>query len=217
MNRLVHLRSPAGARCAVLGGILGVADDVAVLHRALADESWSAILLGIPFEDLDAVRATAGHEQEKEFRRDATDEIYFQQLQRFAPPVVPPPDLYAAFAHATQRGLPLEAIDLGDEAHADSWTRNVGMLELLRSNRAQKKLPARAFVSTNPEMFALEWDGVLNATRGMKKVQAEREAWMAQRIDDLSRSHPALFALVPLARLDGLRATLEARFGFTSA
>ena len=198
----------------VLGGVLGVADDVPVLRRALEGRPWDAVLLGIPFEDLDAIRATVGQEQNRSFERDETDDLYLKQVERFAPPVIPPPDLYAAYAFAQERKIPVEAIDLGDEAHSESWSRNVGMFELLRNNRRMKNLPKHEFQSPSLEAFVVEWDEVVNHSNGLRRVQGERESWMAGRIQHFAQTHRALFALVPYARLVGLANRLERDFGF---
>lgn len=214
MTRAHRVTSPDGAHVTLLGGILGVASDVARLEQALAAGRWDAILLGIPFEDLDAIRATVGHEREREFERDSTDDVYLRGLERFEAPVIPPPDLYAAYEWASGRGVSVEAIDLGDEAHADAWTRRVGMFELLRNNRRTRKLPQVVFRAKTLDEFAVEWDRTVNDSKGLRKVQDEREEWMASRIHRISTEKRSLFALVPLARLDGLRGALEARFGF---
>lgn len=214
MIRLRRFRSPHGAQLTLLGGIFGLASDADLLRTVLAERPYNAILLGVPFEDLDAIRSTSGTEATREFDQDAADEVYLEQLKRFAPPVVPPPDLYAAYAHAAQNHLPVEAIDLGDEAHADLWARSIGLFELMRNNRSLKRLPTHSFQAATLEDFALEWDRVTNSTKGLKKIQAEREAWMATRIEFLARTHRQLLALVPFARLVGVSSELVTRLGF---
>lgn len=215
MTRRVDLRSPQGTRVTLLGGIVGVASDQERLRQTLLGGAFDAVLLGVPFEDLDAVRATDGAEATKEFEQDETSELYFERVRRFEPVVIPPPDLYEAFRHATAHQLPVEAIDLGDEAHTEVFARHVGMFEVLRNNRALRRLAAREFRSGDLDAFVIAWDAALYPSKGLRRVQQEREAWMAQRIQQSCASRRAVFALVPLARLAGVRRALENPYGFT--
>lgn len=214
MIRAQRLRTPTGGTLTLAGGILGLAEDEAEATRLLEEQPWDILLLGIPFEDLDAIRATNGSEITKEFEQDSTDDLYLKLLGKFGRVRVPPPDLYATFRLAQVRKIPIEAIDLGDEAHSIAWTQNVGMFELLRNNRRLKHLDKERFESQTAEAFAHEWDEVLFPTKGLKKVQAERETWMTQRIVRETKAYPRVFALVPLARSRGIQARLmgEARF-----
>lgn len=208
MMKTVRLESPDGARLVLAGGILGLAEDGPELAEHLEAGSYDDILLGIPFEDLDAIRATTGREGTHEFERDAGDEAYLKLLARFGRTQVPPGDLYAAYEYAKRRGLNVEAIDLGDEGHTAVWTQHVGMFELMRSNRRLKRIGDEEFHAKTAEEFAREWDRALFPTKGLRRVQSEREAWMAKRIGELAQRGRRAFALVPLARWAGVRERL---------
>lgn len=205
MRKTATLRGPLGGDLELAGGVLGLVEDGPDLAAHLERGAYEAVLLGVPFEDLDAIRATHGHEQAKPFERDETDEVYLAQLGRFGTVRVPPGDLYAAYGHAASRGLPVEAIDLGDEGHSETWTQHVGMFELLRNNRRLKRLPAETFAASTAEEFAYEWDRKLFPTKGLRRVQDDREVWMARRTAELVRDRRRVFALVPLARWAGVR------------
>lgn len=213
MMLTVRLRAPNGAHVLLAGGILGLAEDGPTVRARLEAGTYDAIGLGIPFEDLDAIRATDGQESKREFERDATDELYVRELARYGPVQVPPSDLYEAFRHAAQRKLPIEAIDLGDEGHTAAWTKHVGMIELLRNNRRLRRLDEPPFRATRADDFAREWDARIFPTKGLRRVQADREAWMAGRIRLLLDARRNVFALVPLARWAGVRDRLVAEAG----
>lgn len=200
----VRLQGIEGATVVVAGGILGLAEDGPELERFLRRESFNGILLGIPFEDLDAIKGTAGKEHQADFDRDEADEVYLTALAKFGPVKVPPGDLYAAYAHAEAHKVPIEAIDLGDEGHSAIYTEHVGMLELMKNNRRLRELKKAAFDAATPQEFARQWDEHLFPTKGLRRVQEEREAWMAQRLTSLATKGRHLFALVPLARWEGL-------------
>jgi hypothetical protein len=207
-----------GARVVLAGGIVGLAEERADVGRLLAQEPYDAVLLGVPFEDLDAIRATAGQERTRTFERDETDDLYFAALARYGEVEVPPGDLYAAYDFAQKHGLPVEAIDLGDEGHSALWAEHVGMFELIKNNRRLKRLHTETFEAKDAQAFAREWDAKLFPTKGLRRVQDEREAWMAKRIQDLSAPAKRLFVLVPLARWAGTRQRLvaEGRFEVVS-
>ncbi len=214
MMKEATLEGPSGARVVLAGGILGLAEDGPKLAAWLERERFTGILLGIPFEDLDAIGATIGEEAKREFEQDATDDAYLKALAKFGPVQVPPPDLYAAFAYARAHSLAVEAIDLGDEGHSNVWAESVGFFELMRNNRRLRRIPEETLVAADPEAFAREWDEKLFPTKGLQKVQRARESWMARRIQEHAQGSGRWFALVPLARWNGVRAALESEQKF---
>lgn len=216
MNRVHRLVGPQGQRLTVVGGILGLESDVAVVHVEFQRERPAQVLLGVPFEDLDSIRATHGREHEAEFDSGDLDDSYLARLEAFGAVRSPPPDLYALYGYAEAAGLPVEAIDLGDESYAESYTRHVGMLEVLRSNRNQRRMLAQRTVAPTPEEFVFEWDRQLYPTKGLRRVQAEREEWMTNRIRMLAATAGPYMALLPLTREEGVvRRLLES--GWTRA
>lgn len=216
MIRTVVLRGPGGVELHLAGGVLGLAEDGPEVKRLLEAHPFDAVLLGVPFEDLDAIRATNGQEAAKEFEQDEVDELYLKTLAKFGPVRVPPADLYAAFDHAQRNKLKIDALDLGDEGHSSTYAENVGVFEVIRNNRRLKRLEEEAFSARDPEAFAKEWDERLFSTKGLRKVQGAREAWMAKRLLEVLPGTRRAFALLPLARWAGVRTLLLAQ-GFTVA
>ncbi|HLE46826.1 MAG TPA: hypothetical protein VI818_00900 [Candidatus Thermoplasmatota archaeon] len=204
MNRAHRLRGPGGERVVIVGGILGLEADAEILQSEFDRERPNSVLLGVPYEDLDAVRATKGKEAETEFASTDMDEAYLLRLSEFGLVKSPPPDLYRAYELAERFHLAVEAIDLGDEAFTERYTHHVGMLEVLRSNRNQRKLVAREFEVHSAEDFALQWDDAMFPTKGLQKVQEDREAHMVDRIQTLSRNAGLHLALLPLPRAIGV-------------
>lgn len=216
MIRSVELRSPSGGRVTLAGGILGLASEGPAVGERLRSDAFDLVLLGIPFEDLDAIRATSGKEHATEFHQDTTDDLYLKTLARFGEVRVPPADLYVAFEHAQRTGAKVEAVDLGDEGHTAVWTEHVGVFELIKNNRRLKRMPSEAFRARTPEEFAREWDERLFPTKGLKRVQDEREAWMAKRIAEAATGAARVFVLVPLARWPGVHRRLVETNGYAA-
>jgi hypothetical protein len=153
----------------------------------LADDGDDA-----PFAGLDAVSAHLLH-----------------ALRRFGPASAVPADLLAAQRAAKAAGVPLEAIDLDDAAHTELVTRSVGVLGLVGRSRAARHVLGLAFADA-PDAYALAaaFDAERNGTRGLRKVEAAREAQMADRLRELAGRHAALVAVVPAARFAGVLALL---------
>jgi hypothetical protein len=207
MRRVVELVGPRGQSATIVGGILGLASDESLLRSAFGNASPKELLLGIPYEDLDAIRATAGKETTHEFESGDLDDLYLKRLAAFGETRTPPPDLYAAFALAEEKKVPVRPIDLADEAYTEAFTRNVGFLEVLRSNRNQKKLPGLLIEAKTPEEFALRWDEELYPTKGLQKLQQLREDELAAAIHKTIADR--FLALVALPRFEGVLARLQ--------
>jgi hypothetical protein len=203
MKRVHALRGPDGRRALLVLGITGLSSDAYVAQEAITRGPVGRVLLGVPFEDLDSIRATSGKELETEFEAGGLDDEYLEGLKRFGAVQTPPPDLYVAYRFAEQAKVPVEAIDLGDEAYTEAYTKNVGFFEVLRSNRRQRRLSAADVEAPDADAFVIAWDERLNAGRGLGKVQAAREDAMTRAIEAASKDGGVL-AFVPLVRGAGI-------------
>lgn len=207
MNRVTELVGPRGQTVTVVGGVLGLASDEGLARSAFLNARPDEVLLGVPYEDLDAIRATSGKESTSEFETLDLDDEYLRRLREYGEVRTPPPDLYALFALAREQKIPVRAIDLADEAYTEAYTKNIGMLEVLRSNRSQRKLPRLRIDAKTAEEFALGWDDAVFPTKGLQKLQALREEEMAGCID---KTLPArILALVPIPRMTGVVRRLQ--------
>ena len=207
MNRVVEIVGPRGQSVIVVGGILGLASDEPLARNAFMDAKPEEVLLGVPYEDLDAIRATSGKEESSEFETGDIDDDYVRRLKSFGDVRTPPPDLYSVFRLAEEKKIPVRAIDLGDLAYTEAYTQNVGMFEVLRSNRNQRKLPDREIEAATVEEFAVRWDDAVYPTKGLQKLQALREEEMVSCIEKTVPTR--VLALLPLARMTGVIERLQ--------
>lgn len=203
MSRVERLSGPDGRSVTLVAGITGLKSDAELVRQALEEGGASRLLLGVPFEDLDSIRATSGKESETDFEKAALDDEYLEGLRRFGPVEAPPPDLYVAYRFAEGAKIPVEAIDLGDEAYTEAYTKNVGFFEVMRSNRRQRRLSAQRVEASTGEAFAQAWDEQLNPTKGLRRVQLAREEAMARAIMG-APAGAGVVALVPLVRARGI-------------
>ncbi len=127
-------------------------------------------------------------------------------LERFGDVRLPSPDLEAAFRWASAHGVPVEALDLDDEAHAEVFVRSNRMWDVLRNSRLQPKLMKAAFDdATDAAALVRAFDAMQTKIPSLRVVEAAREAHMANRLRDAG----SVVAIVPLARLDGVVAALQ--------
>jgi hypothetical protein len=208
MKRVIELRAPDGRHVVLVGGILGLVADMDLVRREFERVRPAAVGLGVPFEDLDAIRSTAGKEATHEFEASDVDEVYLAQLKAFGAVQTPPPDLYELFQLASEAQVPIEAIDLGDEAFTERFTENVGFFEVMRDNRNRKKILTREVPAPSAEEFVIAWDEHLYPTKGLRRVQDAREDMMAKAI--AASAPPSSLHLLPLARLEGVAKRLRA-------
>lgn len=207
MKRIIELVGPRGQNVTLMGGILGLAADETLARNAFMDAKPEEVLLGVPYEDLDAIRATAGKEATSEFESADLDDDYVRRLKTFGEVRTPPPDLYALFHLAEETKIPVRAIDLADEAYTDAYTKNIGIFEVLRSNRNQRKLPNVEIEAATAEEFAVRWDEAIYPSKGLRRLQKLREEEMTNCIDKTVPRR--ILALVPLPRLTGVVGGLQ--------
>lgn len=126
-------------------------------------------------------------------------------LRRFGPTGPVPADLVAAQRAATASSIPLAAIDLDDAAHTERVTQELGMLGLLGRSRADRAVLKQTFPdAATAQDLALRFDAVRCRTKGLRRVEAAREAEMAARLTQLAARNASIVAVVPVVRLAGI-------------
>ncbi len=193
----------------VVGTLLGFVPDGERVRQAFQAFHPDLLALAVPAEDLDALARLASPDKPELPETDEVDHHILTILGRYGATRVPSPDLEAAHDEATRAKLPIEAIDLDDAAHTQLYTSNVKLRHLVQAASIRKKLLSKDFAdSPDAYAFALAWDAAWNKPKGFARVEAEREAHMAQRIRDLAHGHQRLLAVVPATRFGGILAKL---------
>ena len=62
------------------------------------------------------------------------------------------------------------------------------------------KVMKRRFSSSTAREFALEWDDYINGVKGYREVSEKREAYIANRIRDISNVRGSLLAVIEVER-----------------
>jgi len=205
-------RRVGGCGLLLLGTVAGFVPEADRVRAAFATHRPELLALGVPPEDLPTLRLLAEH-PERAQDLPALDEAEARRqelLRRFGATRVPSPDLEAAFAQAQEAGVPVEALDLDDVAHSAAYTHGMKVRHLVRaSSRRKKALKADFAGARSAHELAVAWDEAL-AVDPMRELERLRERHMAQRLGELAAGRQSLLAIVPVQRLAGVLASLDA-------
>ncbi len=209
-----HTRIRLGdADILLVGTVAGFAPDGERVRRAFAEHGPDAVALGVPPEDVATLKAIAESPATADLPEpdDATERLLVL-LRRFGETRVPSPDLEAAYAEATSRGVPVEPLDLDDMAHAEAYTSRVKFRHVVRSNSLRRKLLQEPFDDAGDAYaLATAWEGYLMRLKPLAEVEAAREEWMARRLREVAAGRRRVLAVVPVARMAGVASRLTAK------
>lgn len=204
----VHLH---GNDLLILGTVAGFVADAERVRQAYDAFRPTTLALGIPPEDLTALDHLAAAGDRAAF--DGLDEgqtCLLDLLAQFGPTRIPSPDLEAAHACARADGIPLRAVDLDDAQHASLFTRHVKFWHVVQSNRIKSRLLKHGVSGHDAYEVAIRWDDAWNKPAGLRRLEAAREAHMAQELAAAARAGSVL-AIVPAERLAGIVQVLGQR------
>jgi len=196
-----------GCRVHLMAVVRGLVSEREAVRAAVADLSPEAVALSISHEELEALRTYDGGDAPTE---NVDEEVYVRGLSRFGEVRKPPPCFVEALAAAAARGIPVHPLDMDEERYTNAYVAAVGALDLLRSNARRARLLKWQPRADTPAAFVREWDALVNASAGYRRLQGEREAFIARRLHQLAGKYRTLLALVEVERLDGVRARLTA-------
>ncbi len=189
----------------VLGSVQGLVSEAPRVATAFRRVAPAVVALGVATEDVAGLVAYAASPDEDDFSADSlleSEAVFAASLAKFGPVDLPPPDLREAIRLAQEADIPVVGIDLGEDAYADVWSREVNVFELWRVSRAARRLHKRPPVADSAHAFALAWDAEHRRVPGLARVEAAREREMGRALRSFSPT-PAL-VIVELARFDGV-------------
>jgi hypothetical protein len=166
---------------------------------SISPESLKALNLYI-----DAGRGEVGPESVEE-------EIYILELEKFGKVLKPPPCFTEALKQCNSLDIQVVALDMDDVHFTDAYCSHVSGLELIMQGRKSRKLEKRAFESSTPEDFVLEWDSVVNGSKGFRALEREREKVIAGNIAKTAKNTTNMLAVVELERVGGVEDFLKAQ------
>lgn len=192
----------------LLPSVQGLVRERERVRDAWARERFAAVALGVSPEDAASLLRYEPN-PEVDLFDDLPDHdlVYSVQLRAFGAVELPPPGLLEAARLARDSGVPLYGVDMPEEAYETAFTKTVSTLGFLRYGRIQRSLAKRPPRAPDAETFALEWDRRIRRVKGLRIMEARREAHMAGSVRALAKQAggPVLF-IVDYARAEGIRA-----------
>ena len=191
----------AGASYQVLGAVRGFVPDVGPLLTSFEEFRPNAIGLGISSEELRAFTDHfVGAEQEPVVPLTSTELAEVRGLSQFGEVRVPNPSLLRAIEWAQDRGLPVEALDPGDDRYAIMFADTISYTELVRRTVRERRLTRAPPRAASADEYALTW--VRIAAGGSRSVRfaTERDGVLVQGARLLGRRHPRVSLVVDRER-----------------
>ena len=202
---VLHL---TGARVVLLPVVRGLVSERLRVRAATEDVRPVAVGVSISPEELEALRH---HGTGSVDPSGPEEEVYVAGLSAFGAVEKPPPCFTEALVVAEERRLPVHAIDMDEGTFSDAYLHAVSGLDFIRSGIQASRIHGWKVRAETPEAFVLAWDARVNRARGYRVLQQQREAHMAGRIIELSRTGGPLLVLVELERIRGVRERLVAQ------
>ena len=190
----------------ILPVVRGLPSETEVVRHAIDSVRPSVVALSIGPEELQTLRHYDGGPLAPE---NFEEEIYVAGLSAWETPIKPPPCFSGAVKVADARGLRLEAIDMDEVTYTESYVDCVSTLEVMFQGRMEKRLTKKRFHATNPQDFVLEWDATVNGSPGFVRLQTRREAFMANRLREITASSDSVLALIEAERAKGVLTALR--------
>jgi pheromone shutdown protein TraB len=188
-------------RVHVMSVVRGLVSESGPVRAAVSEVRPEAVALSIGREELEGLRAHAGEEVPAD---NLEEEVYVRGLSRFGDVRKPPPCFVEALAASTERGIPVHPLDMDNEQYTNTYVATVSTADILLSNARQRKLRGWESKAQTPADLVLEWDALVNASAGYRKLQSEREAFLARRIRQLASRYGTFLALVEVERAKGV-------------
>lgn len=194
------------ASVSVVPAVRGLPSDGEAVVHAIASCHPDRVALSVSPEELETLRTYRGGNLEAET---VEEEAYVAGLSAWEEPVMPPPCFTAAVHEAVARKIPLDAVDMDEEAYTDAYTTWVSTMELLLQGRMESRLLRKRFRVATPQDFAIAWDAEVNRTVGFTRLQREREKFMAARLREVANGDRRVLAVIEVERVKGVLAALR--------
>ena len=194
------------ATIAVLPVVRGLPSDGERVTSSIGSERPEVVALAVSPEELETLRTYDGGNIEPD---NTEDEVYVAGLSAWEEPMMPPPCFTAAVKEAVARRIPLEALDMDEEAYADAYTACVSTMEVIFQGRLENRLLKKRFHVATPAQFAIAWDAEINRSAGFARLQKEREGFIASRLREVARDRSRILAVIEVERAKGVLADLR--------
>ena len=170
----------------LLAPVRGLASEVDPVLRAIAEYSPEAIGLGLSADEMTALTEYfVKSEAEPLVPLTTTETSEVRGLSRFGEVRVPNPTFVGLLRWAALSGIPVEALDPGDDRTASLFTEHIGYVELVRRTVKERAVSRKPPTPATADEYALAWDREVAGGRGSRGFARARDGYLvrgAQRI-----------------------------------
>lgn len=201
-SRITLVGLPTGD-ITILGTLKGLVSEGEMVKDAFEISEPDVIGIHIGKEEISGLKAVVNGEVENAYLS-SYEKVYARELSEFGEVQIPPPSLVKAYEIATNKNVPVRALDFDEEKYSAVYTELIDGMTLIRQSLRLKRINRRKFKMVTPEDFILEWDRVVNKFKGFRRLEDRREKRMAQRIRSLSKKFGNVLAIVEFERMEGI-------------
>ena len=194
-----------GCRVHLMPVVRGLVSEVDRVRAVFSEVHPEAVAISIGREELEGLRSHSGENVPPD---NPEEEAYVRGLARFGEVRKPPPCFVEAVAAARTEEVPIHPLDMDNEQYSNTYVATVSTVDILLSNARQGRLRRWTSPAETAADFVRDWDALVNGSAGYRKLQGEREAFLARRIRQLSSRYGILLVLVDAERAGGVFARL---------
>lgn len=199
-------RDVGRASLRLVGIVVGLVEEADRIETLVEGSAPDRLALGISPGELATLEAMVAGEVEEEVAPSTSDvdEAYARHLSRFGAVRLPPPAYVRAVEIAAEQDLPVRPLDLDEEAFTETYTDHVGVLDLIRKSRRERRLAKHGVEADDAAEFADRWEARLLEIKGLRRVEEAREGHMARRLEAVCSTPGRVLAIVDRVRRPGV-------------
>ncbi|WP_337860276.1 hypothetical protein [Ferroplasma sp.] len=166
----------------LFGGVKGLVRDGDDLRKELLEIRPDIIFISISPEQVEGMKDFI----EDPFELDMSDYeiMYGINLAKYGEVMTPSPVYIEATKYCKENGIEMIGLDMEEGDYQNIYSKYVKTTDLLRHSLRKKRIMKIKFNAETPEEFVKTWNSSVDL-KSFKKVNAARENYMSQRIDDL--------------------------------
>lgn len=199
METITH----ANGTLAIVGVVKGLSSE-----RAKVADSFRIkpdfVAISISPEELKGLRKYRDGEMDEEIILSEYEEIYAARLSRWGDVEMPPPCFTEALKIARERKLRVGALDMNEETFTSAYCGLISGTALLRHSLRKSIIKHMEFKADSPEEFVIRWDKKMTAIGGYRKLETEREKFMARRLAEFGCKFRTILAFIDVERARGV-------------
>ena len=170
----------------IFGGVKGLVRDGNDLRKELLEKRPDIVFITISPEQVDGMKEFI----EDPFEMNLSDYeiLYGINLSNYGEVMTPSPVYIEATKYCKENNIEMIGLDMDENQYQKTYSKYVKTTDLLRHSIRKKKIGRHKFNVDTPEEFVEAWNDVVDL-KSFKKVNATRERYIIDRIDELQKEY----------------------------